>query len=217
MPSLTSPLTPPQHLIDRFRTEGIKRVIPAQTILIHAGDQSNDVYFIEQGRIRFTLLSTNGREPILSEVGEGRIFGELAAIDGHPRAAIASAQTDGIIWTLTKAQFLKALEENWESAHWALVHLAAMLRDMTERNFQLTTMTVRARLACELISEAKGQPDARLNLPTHAEIAARIGTHREAVTRELGKFHKQGWLKRAGKHIVIQDLEALHNVVGTDA
>ena len=210
----SNPTKLPAGLIHSFRTLGRERTVSPGVVLIHAGDVSSDVFFLESGRVRFTLLSAAGRQPILSEVGPGSLFGELAAIDGEPRAAIACAQRKSQLWILSREKFMSLLKDDWDNALWVMTHLSALLRYTTQRNFQLATMPVSARLACELLSLVTTGPDETskpviLTLPTHSEIAARIGTHREAITRELGKLNQAGIIDKNNRSLTILDMDRL--------
>ncbi|HEY9548479.1 MAG TPA: helix-turn-helix domain-containing protein, partial [Kiloniellaceae bacterium] len=67
------------------------------------------------------------------------------------------------------------------------------------------------RLAREGEHEGKS---ARISpAPTHADIASRISTHREAVTRELNDLTKSGLLTRDGRTLIISDVEELERLV----
>src|SRR3546814_11547621 len=89
----------------------------------------------------------------------------------------------------------------------------ARIRLLTERIFELNTLAVRDRLHCELLRLclAAGISDNRAvieDAPTHSQIAARIGTHREAVTRELQQLTRKAIVaqrseeRRVGKECV---------------
>jgi CRP-like cAMP-binding protein len=108
---------------------------------------------------------------------------------------------------------------NFVSLHptfaWALLeHLSGQLRRMTERVYEYSTLAVRERLVLELLRQAKGteQFDGRAYIspvPTHYELAARISTHREAVSREMSALAKSGLIERSGGRLVLRDLPAL--------
>jgi CRP-like cAMP-binding protein len=139
------------------------------------------------------------------------MFGELAAIDGEPRSASVLALKSALIGRLSQAAF-EDLVDNHRSFAWTLLaHLSSMVRDMTGRIFEYSTLPVRERLVLELLrladSDAIDSNKAVISpAPTHFDLAARISTHREAVSREMSALAKQGLLeKRAG---ILQ----LHNI-----
>jgi CRP-like cAMP-binding protein len=85
---------------------------------------------------------------------------------------------------------------------------------LTKKVFELSALNVQARIHCELLRLAQngerrnGSIEVR-SAPTHAELANRIGTHREAVTRELGALSEQGIIRYGRHSLIILDLARL--------
>jgi CRP-like cAMP-binding protein len=97
-----------------------------------------------------------------------------------------------------------------------LRHLTTQVRALTERVFEFSTLAVRNRVHAELVRLARdhGGNDAVIRpAPTHTEIASRISTHREAVTRELNRLEDLGLIVREGRSLRVQDLERLQAMV----
>jgi len=89
----------------------------------------------------------------------------------------------------------------------------------------LSALPVRSRLHCELLRMAEsgtvtGDGILISPAPTHADLAARVGSHREMVTREFRYMTSIGALKQNGRKLVITDLNALmheiQRIAGTD-
>src|SRR3546814_12757576 len=90
----------------------------------------------------------------------------------------------------------------------------ARIRLLTERLFELNSLAVRDRLHCELLRLclAAGISDNRAvieDAPTHSQIAARIGTHREAVTRELQQLTRKAIVAQQRRRLAVNDVAAL--------
>jgi CRP-like cAMP-binding protein len=99
-----------------------------------------------------------------------------------------------------------------------LTYLTGMVRSLSERIFEFSTLAVKNRIHSELLRLAReGQHEgkcARISpAPTHADIAARISTHREAVTRELNDLTKSGLIQRDGRTLIISDIDELERLV----
>jgi CRP-like cAMP-binding protein len=97
-----------------------------------------------------------------------------------------------------------------------LRHLTTQVRALTERVFEFSTLAVRNRVHAELVRLARdhGGNDAVIRpAPTHTEIASRISTHREAVTRELNRLEDLGLIVREGRSLRVADLERLQAMV----
>ncbi len=197
-------------LLARTRSMHVRR----KQIIIADETESTDVFFIISGCVQISLLTSHGRETILREMGPGRLFGELAAIDGHPRSASVIALEDTVLATLSGSDFREFLSNVPKAGFWMAQQLAARVRNLTEKTFEMATMPVSNRLQSELIrlAEESGIAADRSTidpLPTHADLAARIGTHREAVTRELGTLAGEGIVAQTGRKLNIYSVSKL--------
>lgn len=181
-------------------------------------DASTDVYFMVSGTVRVILFSSAGKEVAFRDIQAGECFGEFAAIDGAPRSANVIALTDVMIGTVSAETFRSILQEYPAVSMAMLTYLTKMVRSLSERIFEFSTLAVKNRIHSELLRLAReGERDdktARISpAPTHADIAARISTHREAVTRELNELTKSGLISRDGRTLIISDLEELERLV----
>ena len=97
-------------------------------------------------------------------------------------------------------------------------HLVRQVRGLTKRVYEFSTLAVQNRIHAELLRLARDHAvadgTARLDpAPTHADIASRISTHREAVTRELSRLAKLGLVEQKGRSLTIKDLDRLERMV----
>lgn len=202
----------PAELADIIRTGAAIVRSRANTDVVSPDDISNDVFFLLDGRVQARLVTPGGNDAILRDLGPGAIFGELAAIDGGPRSAFVVAQTDCVLARVPGEVFRSVVTGTPAVADWMVRRLSTQIRDLTQRWFELSALQVRSRLHCEL-ARMCGQDDEPVVLdpsPSHAEFAARIGTHREAVTREMGYLTKSGILETEGRRrMIIRDPAAL--------
>src|SRR4051812_1168224 len=74
----------------------VRRFVKENQIL-SVRDQTNDVFFVLDGRIQVKNYSQGGREFIYSEIASGDLFGEFSALDGLPRSASVVAIEDSIV------------------------------------------------------------------------------------------------------------------------
>jgi CRP-like cAMP-binding protein len=187
-------------------------------MLLSFGARTTEVYVILEGHVRAELYSPSGHEVILGDLGPGAIFGEIAAIDEAPRTATVVATSPCLLARVPGAVFREAVLGDPASAEWLTMQLMARIRLLTERIFELNTLAVRDRLHCELLRLCL---DAGIDAnravvedaPTHNEIAARIGTHREAVTRELQSLVRRGIVSQQRRRLVVNDVMALAHIV----
>lgn len=208
----------PEALASRLLADA--RTVRAQAgrTLVSLGAGSTQVYIILEGRAQAKLFSIAGREVILRDLPAGTLFGELAAIDGRPRSASIVALTDCTLAGIDAAGFRAALAELPVAATWIAERLTAQVRELTEKVFELNALQVRNRLHCELLrlcrTAAADQGSVTLDpSPTHADLASRVGTHREAVTRELSFLIKHGIVAQGRRRITVRDVPALVELV----
>lgn len=195
----------------RARTIKVRK---GQTIL-GTGDSSREVFIVQEGRLQVLLYAASGREISLRDLTKGQLFGELAAIDGEARSANIIAATDARLLAISDDAFRAAVMASPAAVEWMLRRLVAQVRSLTNRVFETTALHVQARLHCELLRLAKGcGGDAVLDpAPTHAELASRIGTHREAVTRELSALASRNIVRSSRRRLEFLDVERLENAL----
>lgn len=194
-------------------------IAPGKPILDYRSD-GHCVFFLLRGRASVLLFTSSGRIVELSTLTEGRMFGELAAIDGLPRSASVVAETTCVVARLSAAHFLRLVEEERLVLRALLEHLAAMIRTLTSRVLELSVLTVPARLQAELLRMAlegqiSGDSAIVRNMPTHGELANRIATAREVVSRELGQLDRKGIIQRRGGTLTVPSVSRLDAMVRT--
>jgi CRP/FNR family cyclic AMP-dependent transcriptional regulator len=186
------------------------RVRKGQTVLAR-GERSDDVYIVQEGRLHVLLYAADGREVSLRDLSDGQLFGELSAIDGEVRSVGIVAATDARLLAFSASVFSAAIRDDPGSADWLVRRLVTQIRGLTDRVFELSALNVRARLHCELMRLARSQTGGEA--PTHAELANRIGTHREAVTRELKVLADQKIIHSGRRRLEFVDIPGLEEVV----
>jgi CRP/FNR family transcriptional regulator, cyclic AMP receptor protein len=206
----------PAHLAVSLRSRANQIAVRAGQLILSAGATSTESYFILSGKVHVTLFAPSGREVSIRDIGEGQLFGEMAAIDGGARSATVVAATPGRLAALPASMFRTMLAESPELSLWLIQRLVAQIRDLTERVFELSALPARGRLHCELLrvaatGEQLGEAIIIRPAPTHAAIAARIGSQREAVTREFSYLSDVGILKQERRQLTLLNL---HRLVG---
>ncbi len=191
----------------------ILKLAPLQRVF-EQGDRRGDVYFLIKGRLLAVHWTRDGREVLFSRIEEGDSVGEIAAIDGGDRSLSVYAQKDSIVVAMPRNGFLRLLATHSDLALRVMQNLTALVRRLTERAYQTSTMTVEERVKMCLVRIAM---DARAlhnfgeitDAPTHSEIASLIGANREAVSRAMSALKKSGTIEGGRGHIRLIDPEIL--------
>lgn len=181
-------------------------------------DTSTDVYFLTEGRVRVIIYSVEGKAVSFRDIAEGDLFGEFAAIDGRPRSASIEALTDCCVAILDARTFRDLLLAHSELAAALLRHVTAEVRRLTAALYEFGTLAVQNRIQAELVRLAQdrssdGKQAVLAPAPIHRDIASRVITHREAVSREMSRLAKLGILRRNGNALHILDLPRLRRMV----
>ena len=208
---------PAGYLDDLARECRWRRVLAGQRV-ISRDAQDHDVYLIVGGKVRITAFSGAGRQVTYRDIATGDWFGDLAAIDGGSRSADVDALEDTLLAAMTPSVFRRLLHEHPVVCDRVLDRLAALVRDLTERVFDFSTLGVQNRVHAELLRLAKEAGvqgnSARIHpAPKHSDIAGKVSSYREQVTRELSAMAKQGLIARSNGALVIPDVARLERIV----
>ena len=179
-------------------------------VVFHA-DESGDIFcLIKEGQVKVTMISPEGKEIILTLLGPGDFFGEMALLDNEPRSASVIATEALEIVTIWRSDFLHILSENFSITQKVLAELSRRLRNASNRIESLATMDVYGRLARFFLDTARTSGKVLDNgyvavtRPTHQAIANMIGTSRETVSRLIHDLMKQNLLLSEGKTIYLK-------------
>ena len=180
------------------------------------------LFVIASGTIRAIRANSTGREQVLHVETAGATLAEVAIFDDGPYPATAAAEVDSVLLSLDRT-LLKEFCFRYPEVAWsALRILAGRLRHHAELIDQLALQDVVPRLARFLLSEAESraiplEAGATLTIElTHQQLAARIGSVREVVSRSLRRLEKNGVISLDERHpgskgscIVLLDTKAL--------
>ena len=177
-----------------------------------------DVHLIVTGRVSVTTYSASGKQVTFRDLGAGELFGEIAAIDDMPRSADVVALESTLTASLSPAAFRKLLREEPVVAERVLRRLSGVVRRISERVIDLSTLGVHDRIHAELLRLAREagvkHNAARIeHAPKHADLASQVSTYREEVTRELSALARAGILRRDGHALMIRDVRRLEALV----
>lgn len=171
-------------------------------------DDKSCVYVIRSGTLRVSIPANNGAQVFLADLHGGDIVGEVSAISGEREPTIVEAVEDTETFVFSRAAFLEVLKQCPEGAFQVMHTLCQRLRSLNQRHSENVSLPMAARLAIELMRLAKKAESGQLVIagaPTHIVLADRIGSHREAVTKELRYLARRGVLGVRRGHITILD------------
>lgn len=173
------------------------------------GDADVPVFFVLSGVVRIFRTNLDGREQILILLAAGEAFNMPAAFVEQGLAPASAVAVGPVrVLSIENAAFRHAVSHTPEIALAVLRDFSRRLYHLTELTYDLGLRSVRARLARFLLTQAKGH-DAAPARWTHQEMASRIGTVREVVSRTLRVLVDEGLIQIERHRVLILDPEAL--------
>lgn len=195
----------PQSDLDTLERHTAHRTYRRNTVLIERGDIGNSLYVVTEGTVKVYVADALGKEVILNELTTGAYFGELALLGDVPRSASVATVTDTTVLTLTKLAFQRCLAD-FPSIAWNLIAaLAERTRYLTDAVSDLALLDVYGRLSKLLNASAVTQNGRTITPPfTHQDLADRVASSREMVTKILKDLKRGGYVTNDGKRLVIE-------------
>src|SRR6266478_4970227 len=165
------------------------------------GEVADTVFFIQEGKVKLTVLSELGKEAVVGIFAEGQFFGEGCLSGAELRAATSYAMEDCLITSITRKAMLAALESEPEFSAFFIAYLLSrnsrIEDDLIDQLFNSSERRL-ARLLLLLADFGKegGVIAVTLSQETLAEM---IGTTRSRVSFFMNKFRKKGFISYNGK------------------
>jgi len=181
------------------------------TTVFHAGDPADAVYVVASGRVKVVITSTDGKEFILTVLGAGQVFGEMALLESSTRSASVVSLSAVEVLVINRSDFQRLLDSDAQISQRLMAILSRRLRRANAKMESLAYMDVAGRLARYLLDLARdhgqrlGNGWVVVRRPTHSDIAHSIGTSRETVSRLINEFEEGFGLVNKGKFTYIRE------------
>jgi CRP/FNR family transcriptional regulator, cyclic AMP receptor protein len=189
----------------------LRKPYPKNSTVVAAGDPADALYIVISGRLKVMMNDKEGREVILAILSQGDVFGEMGLIDQAPRSATVVAIESCELLTITRADFTKCLQKNFDLTMNVIRGLVKRLREADKKIGSLALIDVCgrvARLLLEMAETVDGQKVVTRKLPKK-QIAKMIGATREMVSRVMKEMEASGHIEVRAHQILLRDSLAL--------
>jgi CRP/FNR family transcriptional regulator len=184
------------------------RFQPGETIF-HEGDPAAGLWLVESGQVKIFKINPEGTEHILHLLGSGTTFNDIAAFDGGPNPANASALSAAAVWLMPGEAINSTLLGDPQMARTVIKLLAGRVRMLVHQIEDLALYSVTIRLARFLLKQAE---DPTLRDVTRAAIAAHLATTPESVSRALRTLEESGAIQFDRHRIIITREDLLRTI-----
>lgn len=203
-----------------FKSRARRRQFPRGSALFNEGERSDRVMGLEQGHVKISFFTDEGREIVLGVRGPGDVLGEFSALDGQPLSATVTAIEPVEALVISVDSFKSFIMSNPRVALVLLQSLSRKLRDADEKRVEFGALDTVGRVARRLLelSERFGEASdggIRISLPlSQQDLAGWTGSSREAVSKALQSLRARKLIETHRKGITIHDVEALQRRAG---
>lgn len=181
-----------------------KPLLPKRPVYFE-GAPAECLWVVRRGRVRLYKASSSGHVATLEELGPGRVFGALSALERETYPASAEAVTEGVVWYLPRATFLRLLAEEPRVAVEVLRIVSQRLHRAHDQLRSFAHDSAPTRLARALL-QAAPEGEARV---TRRALAESAGTTVETAIRVLRRLEREGVVHGEVGSVRVLDREAL--------
>ncbi|MBI4468354.1 MAG: Crp/Fnr family transcriptional regulator [Acidobacteria bacterium] len=191
-------------------------------VLFVAGEDARGLYVIVEGALRAFRESLDGREQVIHVERAGGTIAEVPVFDDGPYPSTVAAEENSTVLFIDKRDVHRLCLDHPGIALAALKVLASRLRRAAELIESLSLQEVSQRLIRMILSEARSRGRRTpagveiLFALTHQQVAARIGSVREVVSRAFSRLQRDGLLSVNDRQLLIPDLAALAARLGDE-
>ena len=195
--------------INRFLSLCRIRTVPAKTVVIHAGDLPDILYYIVEGSVEVMIEDEDGNEMVLSYLNQGQFFGEMGLFYEQPtRSAWVRTRSQCELAEMTYPRFRQIANESPGLLFELATQLASRLQRTNKKLGDLAFVDVTGRIAHAIMDlcnepDAMTHPDGMQIKVSRQELSRLVGCSREMAGRVLKVLEEQGLLTASGKTIVV--------------
>ena len=188
----------------------VERRYAAEEMLFWEGEPCAGIFLIVEGTVKIFKTSAGGREMMLALETAPASVAELPLFDGGPYPASVRAVDDTVTLFINKNDFQQVCRQFPDVALKVLAVVGRRLRHLVMVVESMTFGSVTQRLARVLLDAAESAGSLTFDFPmTHQELASRLGTVREVVSRNLARFRAEGLVRMEGKRLSIDNRPGL--------
>ena len=200
---------------ERAGVRVVERRFKPRDVVFTPGDPDDQLYFLLDGTVRLYKIYGDYKEATTALLKDQGIFGKLSLVEGRWQDVFAEAVTNVRVASVQKTALTEVIKRRPEFAMKLFASFSERLRQSDEVIESLLHREVSTRLATLILnlSERFGEGngvDTTLDMRlTHQDLANMIASTREAVSKVMSEFQRDGTIEVQNRKIVLVDKEAL--------
>lgn len=179
------------------------KVFSPDSVVFWEGDTESNLYFLQYGSLKILKTAPDGRTQVLRFIEAGEIFNEVGVLARRPNPATAVALEESGIWLIPRAALEKIVLTHPALAMQIIQNMADKIIELVTLAADLSLKTVEARFAQILLEQADGDVIERRRWSNQTELAARLGTVPDVLSRVIRELTKAGLIEMDRQHIRI--------------
>ena len=189
--------------------------VPKGRVFYRPEEPTEVLFILKQGRVQLYRISPEGKKLVITTLGPGTLFGDMALLGQWMHNTFAEAVEDCLICVMSRTDLERQVVRKPEVALRMLDITSRRLREAEGRLEDLAFKGIPARLASLLLRLSEEQEGERITGLTHQDLAETVGTYRETATQVLNDLKSQGLIDIGRKRITVLDLEGLQDIAET--
>lgn len=205
-----------EETLTRLADSATWKIFPANAVIFWEGDVESNLFYLQYGSLKVLKSSPDGREQVLKFIEAGEIFNEVGVLANRPNPATAIALEESGIWLIPRHALEEIILAHPQTVMRVIENMADKIIELVTLAADLSLKTVEARFTQLLLEQAEGDVIERRRWTNQTELAARLGTVPDVLSRVIRELTKAGLIEMDKQHIRILDRAGLSARVQTE-
>jgi CRP/FNR family transcriptional regulator len=195
--------------LKQLAESAVWRVYPPNAVIFWEGENESNLFYLQYGLLKVLKSSPDGREQVLKFLAAGEIFHEVGVLAKRPNPATAIALEESGIWLIPRRTLERIILTYPQTAIQIIENMADKIIELITLAADLSLKSVEARFTKLLLEQAEGDVIERRRWTNQTELAARLGTVPDVLSRVIRELTKAGLIEMDKQHIRILDRAGL--------
>ena len=195
--------------LKRLADHAVWKVFPPDAVVFWEGDVESNLFYLQYGSLKVLKTSTDGREQVLRFIDAGEVFNEIGVLANRPNPATAMALEESGIWLIPRQSLEEVVLAHPQTALQIIENMADKIIGLVTLAADLSLKTVEARFAKLLLESVEGDVIERRRWTNQTELASRLGTVPDVLSRVVRELTKAGLIEVDKQHIRVLDRAGL--------